>query len=167
MAPFDWKGFGSRASKRASFRRKLKCSHTLLRNRHMQGVCGVAVCINLISEGRQIHPRKKAFARAKKYGRIGQVHFIDESGAKVFSEYGDPSPSRMSFPSAASRARASALSIPSVTKWNVVPPLIAKELRAWLASTKTGVRNGGSSLHHPFQESSGQALAPAQTYFAR
>ena len=44
---------------------------------------------------------------------------------------------------AASRARASAASEPSVTKWNVVPPSISSGSRAWWVSTNTGWPNGG------------------------
>ena len=49
-----------------------------------------------------------------------------------------PPPSRMSLPPAASRARSSAAWMPSVTKWNVVPPSISIGGRAWWVSTKTG-----------------------------
>ena len=43
----------------------------------------------------------------------------------------------------------SAASIPSVTKWNVVPPCIVIGGRAWCVRTKTGWWNGGSSPHQP------------------
>jgi hypothetical protein len=55
---------------------------------------------------------------------------------------------------AAARACSSADSIPSVAKWNVVPRSIASGSRGWWVRTKTGVWNGGSSPHQPFQPSS-------------
>ena len=44
-----------------------------------------------------------------------------------------------SLPPAAVRACSSAGSIPSVTKWNVVPPSISSGSRSWCVSTNTGV----------------------------
>jgi hypothetical protein len=41
---------------------------------------------------------------------------------------------------AAARARSSAASIPSVTKWKVVPPCIRAGSRPWCVRTKTGAR---------------------------
>ncbi len=67
-----------------------------------------------------------------------------------------PPPTRTSLPPAAARARSSAASMPSVTKWNVVPPFIVSGARAWCVSTKTGTWYGGSSPHQPFHCSSGQ-----------
>ena len=42
-------------------------------------------------------------------------------------------------------------SIPSVTKWKVVPPSISSGSRSWWVRTKTGAWKGGSSPHQPFQ----------------
>ena len=47
------------------------------------------------------------------------------------------------------RARASAASKPSVTKWNVVPPAISIGSCGWWVRTKTGAWYGGSSPHQP------------------
>ena len=55
---------------------------------------------------------------------------------------------------AASRARSSATSTPSVTKWKVVPPAISTGSRGWWVSTNTGVWYGGSSPHQPRQSPS-------------
>ena len=44
--------------------------------------------------------------------------------------------------------------MPSVTKWNVVPPSISNGSRAWCVNTKTGVWYGGSSPHQPRHGSS-------------
>src|SRR4051812_47552591 len=55
---------------------------------------------------------------------------------------------------AASRARSSAASGPSVTKWKVVPPSMVSGSRAWCVSTNTGAWYGGSSPHQPFQSRS-------------
>ena len=52
---------------------------------------------------------------------------------------------------AASRACAKADSMPSVTKWNVVPPSISTGSRGWCVSTKTGPWYGGSGPHQPRQ----------------
>ena len=68
-----------------------------------------------------------------------------------------PPPSLTSLPAAASKARSSAASMPSVTKWNVVPPCIAIGSRGWWVSTKTGWWYGGSSPHQPFQSESRHA----------
>ena len=57
-------------------------------------------------------------------------------------------------------ARSSAASMPSVTKWNVVPPSISSGSRGWCVITKTGVWKGGSSPHHPFHGSSPQGPSP-------
>ena len=52
---------------------------------------------------------------------------------------------------AAALAWASATSIPSVTKWKVVPPSITIGARAWWVRTKVGAWYGGLSPHQPFQ----------------
>ncbi|WBY06701.1 hypothetical protein PIB19_14280 [Sphingomonas sp. 7/4-4] len=44
----------------------------------------------------------------------------------------------MSRSPAAARACSSALSMPSVTKWNTVPPAISSGGRSWWVSTNTG-----------------------------
>ena len=44
--------------------------------------------------------------------------------------------------------------MPSVTKWNVVPPCILIGARAWWVSTNTAQWYGGSSPHQPFHSSS-------------
>ena len=49
-----------------------------------------------------------------------------------------PPPSEMSFPPAAARACSSADSMPSVTKWNVVPPCMSSGSRAWWVTTNIG-----------------------------
>ena len=64
-----------------------------------------------------------------------------------------PPPSRTCRSPAAARARSSAASIPSVTKWKVVPPAIGTGSRAWWVRTKTSWWNGGSSPHQPVQSS--------------
>src|SRR6202790_720075 len=52
---------------------------------------------------------------------------------------------------AAALAWASAASIPSVTKWKVVPPSITIGARAWWVRMKGGAWYGGLSPHQPFQ----------------
>ena len=44
--------------------------------------------------------------------------------------------------------------MPSVTKWNVVPPSISSGSRSRCARTKTGAWYGGSSPHQPRQSRS-------------
>ncbi len=65
-----------------------------------------------------------------------------------------PPPSRTSLSPAASNARSSAASMPSVTKWNVVPPSIGIGARGRWVSTNTGWWYGGSSPHQPLHCSS-------------
>src|SRR6266545_4862984 len=71
-----------------------------------------------------------------------------------------PPPSETSLPAAASSACASADSMPVVTNVNVVPPCFSSGSRSWCVSTKTAVRNGGSSPHQPSQGSSPQGPGP-------
>ena len=71
-----------------------------------------------------------------------------------------PPPSETSLPPAAACACSSADSIPSVTKWKVVPPSISSGSRSWWVRTKTGVWKGGSSPHQPSQGSSPQGPGP-------
>src|SRR5271154_1674189 len=52
---------------------------------------------------------------------------------------------------AAALAWASAASIPSVTKWKVVPPSITIGARAWCVRMNVGAWYGGLSPHQPFQ----------------
>jgi hypothetical protein len=54
------------------------------------------------------------------------MHLVDEPGREVLADRGDTS------------AEANVASIPSVTKWNVVPPSMAIGARGWLVSTNTG-----------------------------
>jgi hypothetical protein len=49
-----------------------------------------------------------------------------------------PPPRRTSFVPAAAFARSRADSMPSVTKWKVVPPSISIGFRGWCVRTKTG-----------------------------
>ena len=65
-----------------------------------------------------------------------------------------------SFSPAAAVACSSAVSIPSVTKWKVVPPSISSGSRSWWVRTKTGTWKGGSSPHQPRQGSSPQGPGP-------
>lgn len=65
-----------------------------------------------------------------------------------------PPPIRTSFPCAAAFACASASAGEASRKWKVVSER-ENEGRGWWVSTNTGVRNGGSSPHQPFQSSSG------------
>src|SRR5918996_986760 len=62
-----------------------------------------------------------------------------------------PPVSHTSFPPAASVASFKPASMPSVTKWKVVPPCISSDSRGWWVSTKTGTWYGGFSPHQPRQ----------------
>ena len=64
-----------------------------------------------------------------------------------------PPPMRTACSPEAARARSSAASMPSVTKWKVVPPCISIGSRGWCVSTNTGWWYGGSSPHQPVQSS--------------
>src|SRR3954470_23998198 len=65
-----------------------------------------------------------------------------------------------SWPSAESFARSSARSIPSVTKWYVVPPSISTGSRGGCVTTNTSLWYGGLSPHQPFHCSSPQSPPP-------
>lgn len=58
-----------------------------------------------------------------------------------------PPPIRTSFPPAAALARSSAAAMPSVTKWNVVPPSVRSGGRRWWVrgsrSAVSQCRDGG------------------------
>src|SRR4029453_13794721 len=115
-------------------------------------------------------------------GRLGRLDLLEPLPPPTFSNSRPPPPSRIgttettisssrpaeryccatdappprdtSFSPAAARACSSADSIPSVTKWNVVPPCISSGSRGWLVRTKTGWWKGGLSPHQPFHDSS-------------
>src|SRR2546421_3211088 len=55
--------------------------------------------------------------------------------------------------------------MPSVTKWNVVPPFIWSGSRGWCVRTKTGWWKGGSSPHQPFHESLAHGPGPPPNMF--
>ena len=59
-----------------------------------------------------------------------------------------------------SRACSSADSMPSVTKWKVVPPSISTGSRSWWVMTNVSVWYGGLSPHQPFQDPSPQSPPP-------
>ena len=65
-------------------------------------------------------------------------HLVDQTGGEKLPAALAPPASEMSRPPAARRASVSAASMPSVTKWNVVPPLQVSGARRWWVSTKTG-----------------------------
>ena len=82
--------------------------------------------------------REERFATAEEHRGFHQVKFVKEPGAEVLPDGLRPPPMRTSLSPAACFARSSAASIPSVTKWKVVPPAISSGLRGWWVSTKTG-----------------------------
>src|SRR3954471_4706378 len=96
-------------------------------------------------------------SRAPPPSRIGTTETTSSSSrpAERYCCATDAQPARdTSFSPAAARACSSADSIPSVTKWNVVPPCISSGSRGWLVRTKTGWWKGGLSPHQPFHDSS-------------
>src|SRR4029453_10872856 len=96
-------------------------------------------------------------SRAPPPSRIGTTETTISSSspaARYCCATDAPPPRDTSFSPAAARASSSADSVPSVTKWNVVPPCISSGSRGWLVRTKTGGGEGGSSPHQPFHDSS-------------
>src|SRR4051794_20744152 len=96
-------------------------------------------------------------SRAPPPSRIGTTETTISSSnpaARYCCATDAPPPRDTSFSTAAARACSSADSIPSVTKWNVVPPCSSSGRRGWFVSTKTGWWNGGLSPHQPCQDSS-------------
>src|SRR5438874_2615339 len=96
-------------------------------------------------------------SRAPPPSRIGTTETTISSSrpaARYCCATDAPPPRDTSFSPAAARARSSADSIPSMTKWNVVPRCISSGLRGWLVRTKTGWWKGGLSPHQPFHDSS-------------
>src|SRR5438067_1946292 len=96
-------------------------------------------------------------SRAPPPSRIGTTETTISSSrpaARYCCATDAPPPRDISFSPAAARACSSADSIPSVTKWNVVPPSISSVSRRWLVRTKTGWWKGGLSPHQPFHDSS-------------
>ena len=74
-----------------------------------------------------------------------QLQLLDEAGREYCCTASAPPAINTSRSPATSRACSSAEAIPSVTKWNVVPPCIGSGARGWCVSTNTGVWYGGSS----------------------
>src|SRR5436190_4867255 len=96
-------------------------------------------------------------SRAPPPSRIGATETTISSSrpaARYCCATDAPPPRDTSFSPPAARACSSADSIPSVTKWNVVPPCISSGSRGWLVRTKTGWWKGGLSPHQPLHASS-------------
>ena len=83
--------------------------------------------------------RRRAAARPRRAGSAPRAaRTVDEAGGQVLLDRARAAPIWMSWSPAARLACSSADSIPSVTKWKVVPPSISSGSRAWWVSTKTG-----------------------------
>ena len=67
------------------------------------------------------------------------MHLIDESGMKVFSDCCDAAAQADIFSFSSLSSARERIVDAICDEWNVVPPLIVKELRACLVRTKTGV----------------------------
>ena len=95
---------------------------------------------------------EQPLAGAEQHGDDRHVELVEQSGPEVLAARWRPRRrgGRARSPAEA-RARSSAASMPSVTKWKVVPPAIATGSRGWWVSTKTSWWKGGSSPHQPAQ----------------
>ena len=83
-----------------------------------------------VSKLDEINVAKEAFARAEEHWGYRQIQLIDESGAKILLNGGDAASHTNVFPIfAAAVALSRARWIPSVMKWNVVPPCIGIDSR--------------------------------------
>src|SRR5260370_38783568 len=90
-------------------------------------------------------PVEQAQPIAEENWRQRDGELIDQAGVEVLRTTCAPPAIRMSLPRAASRACCKALAIPSLTKWNLVPPSRSQGPRTSLVKTKTGVWRGASS----------------------
>lgn len=90
----------------------------------MRGARRGNVLSAVIAELGQIDIGEKVLPGAEQDRGNGEVHFVDQPRAEILPDGCGSPPSRMSLPLAASVARCSATSMPSVTKWKVVPPLM-------------------------------------------
>src|SRR5919108_82775 len=107
-------------------------------------------------------------SRAPPPRRIGTTEITSSSSrpaARYCCATDAPPPRETPLSPAAARACSSADSIPSVTKWKVVPLSISRGSRGWCVRTKTGWWNGGSSPHQPFHESSSHGPGPPPNMF--
>src|SRR5262249_25518242 len=98
------------------------------------GTCSVHSKPSLV---RSMPPRRCSPAPSRT-GEIARCISSISPAFKYSRMVATPPPRRISLPPAASVARLSAASIPSVTKWNVVPPAMVIDARGWCVSTKTG-----------------------------
>src|SRR5687767_10899968 len=91
-----------------------------------------SVVADVIAERREIQAGQQVLARTEDDRGNREVHFVHEAPAQVLADGFDAAAdANVSFEPAASFARHRAWSIPSVTKWKVVPPAISIDLRGW------------------------------------
>ena len=79
----------------------------------------------------QVQAGEERFPLAQHDWRKGQVHLVDQPGPQILPGRVHPPPIFTSLSPAAARACLSADSMPSVTKWKVVPPSSSIDARAW------------------------------------
>ena len=89
----------------------------------------VLACTRKPSAGRSM-PARRCSPLPSSDRRDREVHLVDQPGAQVLADGRDAAAEAdVLARAAASRARSSAASMPSVTKWKVVPPSIASGAR--------------------------------------
>ena len=86
-------------------------------------------------EARVADAHEQPLARAEDDGHDVEVQLVEQARRQVLVTALAPPAIETSLSPAAARACSSADSIPSVTKWNVVPPCISSGSRAWWVST--------------------------------
>ena len=82
---------------------------------------------------RSVEVVEQALTAAEQHRRDRDVQLVDEPGAKVL-----PDRRGAAAEPYVAKACSSADSMPSETKWNVVPPFISTGRRSWCVRTKTG-----------------------------
>jgi hypothetical protein len=75
-----------------------------------------------VALGDAVEVVEESLAAAQEDGDDRHVHLVDQAARRYCCTVDAPPPTLTSAPSAASKARPSAASMPSSTKWNVVPP---------------------------------------------
>lgn len=82
-----------------------------------------------VADGRKIYTVEESLTGAEQDRRYGDVHLVDQPVAKILLNDVDAAAHSHVLAPAASRARSSATTGPSVTKWKVVPPSMTSGAR--------------------------------------
>lgn len=91
-----------------------------------------------IAQRRQVQALEQGFATSQQHRAHREMKFVEQPCLQILAHRGHAAAHAHIQPGCRCAACSSAAWMPSVTKWNVVPPAMVSGLRACWVSTKTG-----------------------------